>query len=529
MKIYKINDTAIKYLMLGGILTLIILPLFEITTLTFTKNSSYLNTLIEGGILTTYILNTLELIFKIGMISILLGFSSAYIVTMYKFPLKNLLKLILIMPLAIPVYVGGYTYSSIFYSNNFLNRLIVNDFFMGGSVFIYSIFLYPYIYIALRSYLKNNLLDYIEAAMTLGATRMSILKRIILPMVWPSIVTSTLFVIFETLSDFAVVEYYGVETLSKVITDSWLGLGQKDSAAKVSIILLIILVLLISFEKFLRRKKRYNGISNRAIKSITPNKFELALIYIIILPIITLGFGLPVFEMIRYSIVKFDYLNLPRIMEASGNTIVTIFISSLFIVGISAILACIVVGMKKGKKYIYPLGLIGYSVPSTVLGLGVYIFLFKIDDFIYEIFKIETFTIMNTRVVLLTALILKFLSVGFSNYSTTLDKIDKNIFMASYTLKNNFIGTLFKVKLPILKRPTKFVFIILFIDLIKELTLTYSLRPFNFNTLSTEVYRYAGNEMLEVASIPSLIIVFLCVVMILYLEFGGKNVRNKKS
>ena len=55
--------------------------------------------------------------------------------------------------------------------------------------------------------------------------------------------------IFETLSDFAVVEFYGVATISKVITDSWMGLGQKDTAAKISIILIFILGIMIFVEK----------------------------------------------------------------------------------------------------------------------------------------------------------------------------------------------------------------------------------------------------------------------------------------
>ena len=57
----------------------------------------------------------------------------------------------------------------------------------------------------------------------------------------------------------------------------------------------------------------------------------------------------------------------------------------------------------------------------------------------------------------------------------------------------------------------------------KELTIVYSLRPFNFKTLSTEVYRYAGNEMINVAAFPSLVIIFICSVLIVYLEGGFKK------
>lgn len=170
----------------------------------------------------------------------------------------------------------------------------------------------------------------------------------------------------------------------------------------------------------------------------------------------------------------------------------------------------------------------GYSIPSLILALAVYIFTLSLDNSIYNLFHIEWLVLMNTRTALIIALVIKFISVAFSNYSNTLDKINPNIFNASKTLGHNFLGTFVRINLPLLKKPTKFVFILLFIDLIKELTLTYTLRPFNFKTLSTEIYRYAGNEMIEVAAIPSLVIVGVCSLMILYLELGGRNVKNRQ-
>ncbi|WP_321330444.1 iron ABC transporter permease [uncultured Ilyobacter sp.] len=528
MKIFKIEDGLIKMVLLGLILSFILLPISDSIPLLFTPNSSYLEVLISKGIIWEYLFNTLELVFKVGIFSILLGFTSSYLITMYEFKFKNIFKVLLTLPLAFPVYVGAYTYSSIFYTNKWLSYIFTNKIFMEGSVFIYGIFLYPYIYLACRSYLKNNLVEYIEASKTLGKSNFETFIKVIFPISWPAILGSTLFVIFETLSDFAVVEFYGVATISKVITDSWMGLGQKDTAAKVSIILIFILGAMIFVEKLIRRRKRYEGISNRKIKPEKPSKLQSFAIYIFLGIIVSLGFILPAYEMIKFSIAKSSYIEGINLFDITSNTLITLSIAIVFIIAIATIFASIVNQLKNGKKFFSTIAVMGYSIPSLILALAVYIFTLSLDNSIYNLFHIEWLVLMNTRTALIIALVIKFISVAFSNYSNTLDKINLNIFNASKILGHNFLGTFIRINLPLLKKPTKFVFILLFIDLIKELTLTYTLRPFNFKTLSTEIYRYAGNEMIEVAAIPSLVIVGVCSLMILYLELGGRNVKNRQ-
>lgn len=529
MKIFKIEDKLIKYSLLTMILAFILLPISDSIPLLFTPSTPYLTLILKEGVLWEYLLNTLELVFKVGLFSIILGFTSSYIITMYDFKFKGIFKVLLTLPLAFPVYVGAYTYSSIFYTNSWLNSIFRNDFFMGGSVFIYGIFLYPYVYLACRSYLQNNLVEYIEASKTLGKSPFQTFRKIIFPLSWPAILGSTLFVVFETLSDFAVVEYYGIGTISKIITDSWMGLGQKDTAAKASTVLLLILTSLIFFEKFLRRKKRYSGISNRKIKAEKLSGKWSIPVYLFLTAIVSLGLILPVREMIGFIFVKSSFIKKVDLLSITFNTLFTMGIAILLILLFASLFASITNQLRRGKRFFATMGVMGYSIPSIILALAVYIFTLSLDNFIYETFHIESLVLMNTRTALIIGFVIKFISIAFSNYSNTLAKISPNIFNASTMLGHNFLGTFFRINLPLLRRPTKYVFILLFIDLIKELTLTYSLRPFNFKTLSTEIYRYAGNEMIEVAAIPSMVIVGICSCMIIYLELGGKNVKNRES
>ena len=525
---YKFNDKYIKGLLIFLISIGIILPMILVFRLIFTENSSYLITLFENDIIWKYLIKTFELIFKVMFFSIIIGFTAAYIVTAYDFKYKKILKVTLTIPLAIPVYIGAYTYTSIFYENSFLEIILKNDFMLNGSVFIYTIFLYPYVYLASRSYLKRNLVDYIEASQTLKTNKFKTFVKIIFPLSWPAVFGSALFVIFETLSDFEVVRYYGVETISKIIWDSWLSIGQKETAAKVSVILLISLFLLILLEKLIRRNKRYNGISNRELKPKKLSRLKTSLVYLLLSPVVILGVYLPIKEMLSFAVVKYQYFDL-ALLGITLNTFITIFITLMLILVSGSIFASLTNLVKKNKSVYSTIGVMGYSIPSLILALGVYIFANSIDKFIYTNFKfIDTRLLTGTRGALIIALTIKFISIAFSNYYSTLQKQNKSIFEASRTLKHNDVSSYFRINLPLLKKTTPFIVIIVFIDLIKELTLTYSLRPFNFKTLSTEVYRYAHNEMIEVAAIPSLIIVGISILLIIYLEVGY-NARDKKS
>jgi iron(III) transport system permease protein len=174
--------------------------------------------------------------------------------------------------------------------------------------------------------------------------------------------------------------------------------------------------------------------------------------------------------------------------------------------------------------------MLGYAIPSVVLGLGIYSFLVNIDNVIMPYLQYLGFTeylFTGTRLALIIALTFKFLSIAYSQFEQSYEKIDKSIFESSYVLGKNATKTFFLVDFFFLLKSVRFVIILIFIDLIKDLTLTYSLRPFNFNTLSTEVYRYAGNEMLDVAAVPSIVIVMFSIISILILERMFKNAKGR--
>lgn len=531
MKRFLLNfeSNSIKLLSIA-IITILSFPIAYTFINAISKNSSFANLIIDEGILMSYLITTVELVIKVGIFSSIIGFCGAYFNVMYEYKFKKLLNVLFILPLSIPIYVGAYTYTEIYYDFPILETLFKNPFTLNGSVFIYVIFLYPYVYLGAKSYLKNNMAEYLESGRVLGLSGFSLVRKIVLPLARPVIIASSLLVIFETLSDFAVLKYYGVETISKLINDSWFLLGEKATAAKLAVLLLVVVFALVFGEKLLRGKKRNNSNYSQKLKAITPKLGFLISGYTFLIGVITLGFVLPVYNIMMGVIKNFSYFFKPGLFQAVQNTLLIVGLVIIIVIAVALILASSLrLFNKKAANIIYSIGTIGYSIPSIVLSLGVYVILLKLDLVLYPILSnigVEKLILTGTIFALVFALSIKYLSIAFSQFYAQHQKIDKSIFEASTMLGNGFVKTFLKVDLPMLKSSLKVVSILLFIDVIKELTITYSLRPFNFNTLSTEVYRYAGNEMLGVSAIPSSIIIVLSTILIIFLERRSKNAKT---
>jgi iron(III) transport system permease protein len=513
------------------IVSAIAVPIFYTFVNAISENSSYMNLIIEEGILRSYLFTTVELILKVGLGASSIGFTGAYINVTYDYPFKKLLNLLFILPLSIPIYVGAYTYTEIYHDFPLLELLLKNAFTLNGSIFIYVIFLYPYVYLGSRSYLKNNMGEYIENAKVLGLRQLQIVYRVIVPLARPVIVASSLLVVFETLSDFAVLKYYGVETMSKLINDAWFVLGDKASASKLAVILLVVVFGIIFIEKLMRGRRKTISTFKRKIDAIEIKSWKRSFIYLFFTPVIVLGLVLPLSNIIRGAITNYEYFLKPGMLEAVFNTLLVAVIVIVIVSAIAMILSSTLrLFGSKLTQILYSIGTIGYSIPSMVLSLGVYVLLIKLDVWLYPFTSslgLSKFLFTGTILALIVALSIKFLSIAFSQFYAQHQKLDKSLFEASTILGHGFYKTFKRVDIPLVKSTLKSITILLFIDIVKELTITYSLRPFNFNTLSTEVYRYAGNEMLSVAAVPGTIIILMSAILIIVLERGKKNAKTK--
>ena len=110
---------------------------------------------------------------------------------------------------------------------------------------------------------------------------------------------------------------------------------------------------------------------------------------------------------------------------------------------------------------------------------------------------------------LIFAYVIRFLAVGYNSIESGFSKVGLSFTEASRTLGMNITKTFFKVDLKMISGAVFGGFILAFIEILKELPLTMILQPFNFYTLATKAFQYAGNEMIHEAALASIIIILV--------------------
>lgn len=522
MKRFRFNGWAI----LSAIISLlIIIPNLDVILHLFkSPNSTWYH--IKEYLLKDYVVTSIIVVFFTVLLSILIGVTLAWLVASYDFPFRKFFKLALILPLAIPPYIGAYTYSGILSYTGFVQRFFRN--FLGvdvnqkyfdimsikGAIFIFTLFLFPYVYMITRSFLEKQSSGLIESARLLGRGPIAIFFKVIIPVSRGAIVAGGTLIALEVLSDYGVVSYLGVQSFSTAIFKSWISLGDVDSAIRLSSILMVTVFIILAFEKFLRGRRKFS-FTNTKIRPLKRKKLEgfskyIAILYCFI--IFALGFLIPVVQMVLWSIKSYKNIYYSQFLNMIFNSVFLASLCSLIIVIMALIVANYVRSNEGilGKVY-SKVTLIGYSLPGAVVAITMILFFSNIES------KIKGLALSTSILVLVFSYIIRFLAIGYQNIEGGFEKIGNKFTEASRTLGYGRTKTFFKVDIHLLKPAILGAFALTFVDIIKELPLVLTLRPFNFYTLSTKVFEYANDEMIPESSIPSLIIVFISFLAIYFL------------
>jgi len=222
-------------------------------------------------LLSEYIINSLLLMLGVGVGVLLLGVSSAWLVTACDFPLRRFFQWALLLPLAMPAYIIAYTYAGMLDFAGPVQTLLRSSFdwqwgdywfpdvhSVGGAIAMFSLVLYPYVYLLARAALLEQTVTVLEVSRSLGLGPWQTLFRVALPLARPAIVTGLALALMETLADYGTVQYFGIDTFTTGIFRTWFGLGDSAAAAQLSAVLLGFVLTLLLLERWSRRQARYH-------------------------------------------------------------------------------------------------------------------------------------------------------------------------------------------------------------------------------------------------------------------------------
>ena len=486
--------------------------------------------------LSIYFYNTLSLILGVGILSITIGVSCAWILAKYKFFLSNFVEWALLLPAAIPAYIVAYCYTDFLEYGGIIQtalREIFNwqsakEYFfpeirsMTGAILILSFALYPYIYFITKVAFTSTPKNLFNVAKIHGKSEF---LYVALPMARPAIIAGLSLVLMETISDFGTVEFLAVETVTLGIFNLWLGMNNLSAASQLSFLAFTFIVVLLGVELSARKNQKFNNPQassfEKKIEEISYNK-SLLLFFICLLPIL-FGFIIPVLILINLSMQSFDHSNFYYFIDISLNSI-SISLFGAFLTILFSFIIVVAVKYHGGKKFSFfaTIAGSGYAFPGVILALGTTFFLSFIQNNINELFLNFNLnwnlTLIGTFTALLYTYICRFNAIGIGYINSGIQRVSPNLLEAGMLQGVSFNQSLLRIIFPLIRPSILTGFLIVFVDIFKELPVTLLLRPFNFETLATYVYQYAKEEMLEQCALAALLIILIGTIPVFILN-----------
>ena len=220
--------------------------------------------------------------------------------------------------------------------------------------------------------------------------------------------------------------------------------------------------------------------------------------------------------MVYWSFKFPEYFYSLNILELNLNTFFLITSTALILI-ITSLITNFGNRVLKSKflNFISNLSISGYAIPGIIISVSIISFLSLLDNVI-------SLNLKNVFIGSFSGLILgyffRFYSISFNGIKSGYIKVNYSIDESSYLMGFNKLKTFTTVHWPILKKDIFFIYILIAIEIIKELPITLILRPFNFETFSIKAYNFASQDLIEAASVPSMFLILWSTIFILILS-----------
>ncbi|MCH2131191.1 MAG: iron ABC transporter permease [Pirellulaceae bacterium] len=525
-------------------------PLVEIL-LNLGRSSDGMWQHLADTVLVGYVCNTVWLAIGVSIGTLLIGVSTAWVVTMCRFPGQSILRWALLLPLAIPTYLLAYATTDLLQFSGPIQSTLrdmfgwtsAQDYWfpdvrsLPGATCILTLGFYPYVYLAARAGFIEQSMCALEASRTLGAGPWRSFYGVALPLARPSIVAGLSLVLMETFAEFGAVDFCAVDTFATGIYRTWASLGSLVAAAQLSACLLGVVVLLLIVESKARgRAKFYHATTRyRELKPWQLHGSRAAIAMLVCSAPVVLGFLIPASVFIWMSIHHGDRRGHELIVELGTNSVLLASIAA----GVATCLS-LVVGY---ARRVHPTRVVcaatgvtgvGYAVPGGVIAIGVMSCAWWLEDGINN-FTEQRFDwspglfISGTIMAMLLGYQTRFLAVSLGLIRTGLARIRPSMDEAARTLGASSGRILIQVHTPMIRSSVMCAAILVFVDVLKELPATLILRPFNFDTLAVRVYQLASDERLAEASTGALAIIVVGLIPIAILATLLDRPRTSES
>lgn len=466
--------------------------------------------------------------------TVFLGVGSAWCIERYDFPWRGLLSWLLVLPLAMPSYVIAYAYTDLLqYSGPIQRWMRLSLGYTGrlpdirsltGAVVLFSFVLYPYVYLITRTALAELSASTIESARLLGQSQWGVFTRVVRPLVMPSIVAGAMLVLMETLADVGATYYFGLTTFSAGIYKTWFAMGSRSAALMLAVVLLLAVAAIYAVER--RARGRAMQVTSRTHRPWRPEKLTprrgRIVATLLFIPVL-IGFVVPVSGLLWLLAREPEMTpTLDRFWMWASNSFIagllgstlTVVLAIAFVYAVrfsESLQARLLGATASGLKF-------GYAVPGAVVALAILWPMSIADRAVTDALGLATPLLTNTVIGLVYAYMLRFFAVAYGGLEASMQRITPSLDAAARTLGAGRLRVFWEIHMPLLRRSVLVAWMLVLIDVMKELPATLMLRPFNFDTLAVITQQLSQDERLAEAALPSLAIVAVGIIPVIMIS-----------
>lgn len=479
--------------------------------------------------------NTAILLVGVGAGVLAIGVTLAWLVAVYEFPGRRFFNWALMLPLAMPAYVLGFSQLGLFDYTGPVQTLaraltgssawVPSVRSSGGVVLVLSLAFYPYVYLLARGAFATQGRRALEVGQSLGLSRAAGFWRVALPMARPWIMGGLMLALMETLADFGTVAVFNFDAFTSAIYKAWFSFFSLDTAKQLASMLVFIVFVLVVFEQRARGRRAYTanargGQQPRIALAGTRGWAAAAWATLVLMMAFVLPFG---------QVLWWAYQGWAEEANAVlvDNALRSLMLSAMaaLLVGAAALLLAYAVRRDGGgfNRLLSRVATLGYAVPGTVLAVGVFVPVAWLDNQLIALMggwlPEGTGSILKgSLAVLLLAYVARFMAVGHAPIDAAMHRISRSQEEAARNLGLTGARLVARLHLPLLKGGLFTALLMVFVDVMKEMPITLMTRPFGWDTLAVRIFTLTSEGEWERAALPAVLLVLSGLLPVILLS-----------
>lgn len=486
-------------------------------------------------------INSFKVTVSVTFLAILIGAPIAYFMTCYKIKFKGLIEVLVIISMLSPPFIGAYSWILLGGRSGVITKFFLNTFGIelpsvygfGGILLVFTLKLYPFIYLYVSGALKKIDVSLSEAAESLGCNSVKKVITIIIPLILPTVLAGALLVFMNALADFGTPMLIGegFSVMPVIIYSEFISEvgGQANFAAAMASIMVLITALLFMAQKYVVNKKSFTMSSLRPIQPKEAKGIKGFLMHAFIYFAVFLSI-IPQLTVIYTSFLKtkgsmftsgFSLDSYRSVLKNAGKAIANSYTYGIIAIIIIILLGMFIAYLSTRRKNVFTsiidtVTMFPYIVPGSVLGITLLL-----------AFNKKPLLLSGTVIIMIVAFVIRRLPYTLRSSAAILYQISPSMEEASISLGYSPVRTFFKVTAIMMLPGVLSGALLSWITVINELSSSIILYTGNTRTMSVAIYTEVIRASYGTAAALSTILTVTTVIsLLIFFKLSGSKDVN---